>query len=240
MRDRPYIIGDWRNFLKKNRADEIMEIDGVHILDNKPLLSFSTFTSWIKKLDLWKIPENTLENARNVGTLFMETLQDIWKTKPDFKKYNWPTEQIRFMVLSFLDNLAINRLKIIDVERHITNGHWHGYIDVVCKNLKTQQVCFVEIKTRSTDKVEILDKLQVLTYGKICGGLNASQCYVAVVNKKTFKTSLYKAREMYKTLSIVNKFLVCIGKEEYKLDKKIVNNYEKSFKQKKDDKELEF
>ncbi len=231
MNQKPYNFKDWREFLASNRANEIVEIDGTHILDNKPLLSFSTFTSWIKKLDFWKIPEQHLENARGIGKLFMETLEDIWIRKPDFKKYNWPSEQIRFMILSFLDSLAINKLKIIDVERHITNGSWHGYIDVVCKHINGQ-IRLIEIKTRSTDKIEILDKLQVLTYGKIVGGVNASQCYVAVINKKTFKTTLYKTREMYKTLSVVNKFLVCVGKEDYKLNKKPANKHELTFKSK--------
>lgn len=224
-------IQDWRNFLAENRANEIeTAANGTHYLDKTPLLSFSTFTSWVKKLEMWDIPDIHLENARATGILFMETLEDVFNKKPNFKTYDWPSSQIKYMVLSFLDTLAINKLKIIDVERHITDGRWHGYIDVVVKHTRTQQVGFIEVKTRATDKVNILDKLQVATYAYTVGGVNLSCCYVAVINKKTFKTSIYKASRALKSINVINKFLVALDKEEYKLNQKEVNKTEMKLK----------
>lgn len=204
-----------------NRADEIQEINGVHFLDNTPLLSFSSFTSWIKRLQLAKINENVLDNAKNVGIQFMETLEDIFKNKKVVATYEFVSEQIKYMIYNFLMTLSDNGLRIVDVEKRITNGRWWGIVDIVCyrTDISTKNIVLLEIKTRSTNKCEILDRLQVITYAAILNMVPATTA-VVIVNKKTFKTTIHwnnrtskKKFQLYK----IDKFLQFIGMEKYTL-----------------------
>lgn len=212
-------IKEYREFLEQNRANEIIEKDGVHFLDKTPLLSWSTFSSWTSKLKLATVPNWVVENARNEGIQFMETLQDIYKKQiKNFNDYQWPSDKIKYMILSFIDCLVMNQMKIIDVERHITNGYWHGYVDVIVerKIANTKHICIIEVKTRSDWTVRETDRLQVGVYGEIMG-CNYSHCYVAIVNKNEFETRLYKQVGLGAAMTQLDAFLETLGQSEYKI-----------------------
>lgn len=182
----------------------------------RPMLSVSTWLKAYNKIKLDGIPHQTLEVARIEGQALMYWLEFIWKNKiKDISSLNYESQKIQEMVFGVIQCLIDNNLKIVAIEKHITNGFWHGYIDLVVKD-KSQLFSIVEIKTRSGFEVRDTDTLQLLVYKKIINFSGA--CYVMVVDKITRTAKLFKQDTLRKfelLSNIINRPLEALNMKEY-------------------------
>lgn len=182
----------------------------------RALLSFSTWLSAYNKIKLDGIPNNTLEIARIEGSALMFWLEYIWKNKiKDISTLNYESQKIQEMVYGAIQCLIDNNFKIVAIEKHITNGYWHGFVDLIVKD-KSQLFHIIEIKTRSGFEVRDTDTLQLLVYKKI---MNFSGgCYVMVVDKITRTAKLFKQDTLRKfelLSNVINRPLEALNMKEY-------------------------
>lgn len=182
----------------------------------RPLLSLSSWLKTYNKIKLADIPFQILEQARVEGSALMYWLEYIWKNKiKNIDDLNYESQKIQEMVFSVIQCLIDNNFKIVAIEKHVTNGYWHGYIDLIVKN-KLQLFSLVEIKTRTGFEVRDTDTLQLLVYKKI---INFSgSCYVMVVDKTTRTAKLFKQDTLrkYELLSnVVNRPLEALNLKDY-------------------------
>lgn len=182
----------------------------------RAMLSFSTWLKAYNKIKLDGIPFQTLEQARIEGQALMFWLDYIWKNKiKDIGNLNYESQKIQEMVFGVIQCLIDNKFKIIAIEKHITNGFWHGYIDMIVKD-KVGLISLIEIKTRSGFEVRDTDTLQLLLYKKIINFVGS--CYVMVVDKITRTAKLFKQDTLRKfelLSNVVNRPLEALNMKEY-------------------------
>lgn len=184
----------------------------------RAMLSLSTWMKAYNKIKLADIPFNILEQARIEGQALMFWLDYIWKNKiKDIGNLNYESQKIQEMVFGVIQCLIDNKLKIVAIEKHITNGFWHGYIDMIVKD-RVGLHSLVEIKTRSGFEVRDTDTLQLLVYKKIINFSGA--CYVMVVDKITRTAKLFKQDTLRKfelLSNVINRPLEALNMKEYSM-----------------------
>lgn len=182
----------------------------------RPMLSLSTWMKAYNKIKLADIPFQILEQARVEGQALMFWLNYIWKNKiKEIGDLNYESQKIQEMVFGVIQCLIDNKLKIVAIEKHITNGFWHGYIDMVVKD-RVGLHSLVEIKTRTGFEVRDTDTLQLLVYKKIINFSGA--CYVMVVDKITRTAKLFKQDTLRKfelLSNVINRPLESLNMKEY-------------------------
>lgn len=182
----------------------------------RAMLSFSTWLKAYNKIKLADIPFNILEQARIEGQALMYWLNFIWKNKiKDIGNLNYESQKIQEMVFGVIQCLIDNKLKIVAIEKHITNGFWHGYIDMIVKD-RVGLHSLVEIKTRTGFEVRDTDTLQLLVYKKIINFSGA--CYVMVVDKITRTAKLFKQDTLRKfelLSNVINRPLEALNMKDY-------------------------
>lgn len=197
--------------------DKSMRFDGkIHFYGNVPQLSVSSVLERFMWVKMANIPTNLLSEYAEEGKMVMEYLQMIHEKKmQDLSQIEWFSERIKNMVLSILQTVINNEWKIMAVEKHISNGFWHGYIDMVIRD-KWSNYHIVEIKTRGNFDIRVTDLLQILSYSSMS---KVQMCDLLIVNRKTFECHHHhvdRKRTRHVLISL-NKWLEFLELIKYKL-----------------------
>lgn len=170
----------------------VNEVDNHLYYKSKRLLSWSAYNRGLSDCMLSGIPESVLDNARAIGSEFMEKLQYIFDNKIlDIENVEYSTSQIRNMIIAFYNHLVKGKYKLLAVEKLITNFKWVGFIDCVVLNSRKNQYEIWEIKTRSSNKdIKDSDFFQLNLYGGILNNRYITK-KVIIVNRNTFEIVEY-------------------------------------------------
>lgn len=181
----------------------------IHKITNAVLLSPTRFLRTWTELSLFKIPNQVLEPLRVVGEQLMLCLEEMHSNKiTDLSEINYLSIEVENMFRALVQFLIDNKMKIKAVEKHVTNGYWHCYVDLIVSIPKdTIYVC--EIKTRSNHDIRVSDKLQ-LAMNMLIMGDRVKYGYVIIINRKDYTVSKHRVRiiEMQKLLSAINMWFV--------------------------------
>lgn len=204
--------------------DELIDFNGEkHFYAKTPLLSVSSVLRPIFDIKLATIPSMTLETTRLEGQDLMRQLEHLWKSKnSNIAQYDYMSERVRLMFYALVQCLSENRFKIKYVEKHVTDGKWHGYIDLIVREKANLNNALVEIKTRSDENdLRDTDIAQIQAYANMIGARSCRK-YVIIISRKSFKAKLYKVgyHEGARRLKVINNYLETFGLEKYKFDLK--------------------
>lgn len=158
---------------------------------SRQLLSFSSFLKPLLDIKLGNIPEHILSETAVEGQDIMKWLEHLHKTKDvKMSDYDFVSERSRLMFYSLIDLLKERNIIIKDVEKHVHNGYWHGYIDMIGYDRERNRYALIEIKTRSNHEIRNTDILQLLTYSSIVGDAYCTK-YLITINRKDFSAKLH-------------------------------------------------
>lgn len=182
------------------------------------LLSYSTWMSTFNKIKFDGIPTQILETAANDGKAVMFWLEYIYTNRiKDIDKLNYESQKIQEMVFGVIQLLIEKKWRIIAVEKHITNGYWHGYIDLIVKDASSL-IHLIEIKTRTGYELRNTDILQLMVYKKIINSYG--DIYVMIIDKITRvpKLNRFDSRKYYELITkIINRPLEAMEMKDYAL-----------------------
>lgn len=143
---------------------------------NRPLLSPSTLCYTISKYNMCKIPDFILEPRRELGSNLMENLKHMFENKIyDTSNINI-NDRDRNMLNHLVDWLMENKIRILAVEKFITNGVFCGFMDVVVS--WNSVVCILEIKCRNKQDIRFTDIVQSVIYSRML----SVPCYIVMID----------------------------------------------------------
>lgn len=160
------------------------------------LLSASFITKSLTEYGLYAIPANILEHKKLQGSQVMDMLEEMFNNKDSNVDNYFYSENIKLRVQALIDFFIANKVKIMFVEKFITDSKWCGFIDIIGK-CQGQWVLY-EIKCRNDTTLKNSDKLQVGIYRKM---LHNIKSFVLVVND-SLQVVEHEVKE-----TIVTKFL---------------------------------
>lgn len=172
----------WKNskivsIIKQDFERMVDKKDNGIFLFNKLLLSPTRLTDTFSKIDMINIPENILNTRKEIGANLMTNL----KTMFDNKTYNTNDLLINQRDRTYLNNLIDffldNKIRIMSVEKFITNGVFCGYVDVIAK--WNSVVVGFEIKCRNSNIVKFQDVVQTTIYKRM---LHNIDFYILLLN----------------------------------------------------------
>lgn len=202
-----------RTYLKKmidfDYSQLIQKVDGGHrmIGGNKKLISPSSILKPFKEWKFFGIPNTTLEQRRADGSTLMSYLEQIFITK-DTNINSFPITAKQKKDLHNLFQFFIEKnIKLIAVEKPITNGIVYGIVDCIVK--KDTDYYVMEIKLRNNLTIENSDRFQASVYANlleipaliVCLADNG-QIAMEEIRKSTFNKEMKKICEIYKTFGI--------------------------------------
>lgn len=128
----------------------------------KKLISPSSVLKNINDYKFFGIPKDILENRRQDGSVLMEYLEKVFIQK-QLNINDFPITSKQKKDLFNLFNWFVNNgVKLLAVEKPITNGTMYGIIDCVIK--KDNKYFVLEIKLRNNLKIENSDRFQAKCY----------------------------------------------------------------------------
>lgn len=178
--------------IDKNYDNEIEVIDqrSYHKETKNLLISPTRLINTFTEQSIVKIPKNILNEAAAIGSDLMHQLEYAFTNKvKDISKINYLCEQSKQMFWALVQFLINNNWEIKAVEKHITNGYFHSYIDMIVRNHEMRLIV-CEIKTRSNNEVKLSDKLQLMLSMRILGV--DREGYVIIINRKTYEVTYHK------------------------------------------------
>ena len=139
------------------------------------------------------IPPKILKDATNYGKNFMLALAKKLAPKQckDIKQSF--SNDILSGVNSLLKLLKEHKIHIEYIEHEVSNDIWHGFIDLDCKE------CFIEIKTRSNKKLELMTMVQCEVYKKITG----KDYKIVYLVRKTGKCEFIEPKDITKARRLI-------------------------------------
>lgn len=164
------------------------------ITGNNMLLSASNLTKFITEFELYPVPEKLLERKKQVGSQVMELLEQMFQRKTTDVNQFFYDDAVKNRVQALLNWFHENKIKIFAVEKFVTDGQWCGFIDVVAKWSKTNELksnwCVFEIKCRNDFKVKMQDEIQMEIYKKLMCNIDV---YLLVIDDNlNIKTINYR------------------------------------------------
>lgn len=203
--------------LKLNWENSLTYNGEKFFFNNVPLLSVSTLLKGLNSVRFAVVPKSILETAQQEGQAVTEWLQYIHENEVRYEQaeqLDYSSEKVKQMVLSVFRYLAANDLRIMYVEKHISNGRIHGFIDLVVMDKKRCLVTLLEIKTRGNNEVYDSDILQLATYGRMLSK-EYLPCYILIVNKRTFEVTTKQVKLNAKQVGVANKFIKMFLNDNY-------------------------
>lgn len=192
---------------------------------NKILISPSTLNHTVSKVSMVKIPDFILETRREIGSNIMENLEYMFKNKIYDTSMLNTNERDRKMINYLVDWLMENKIKVLSVEKFITNGVFCGFVDMIVS--WNGVVCALELKCRNKHEVRFTDMVQSIIYSKLLG----CQTYVVMLddNGKVsfFRAPLTRRLEFYNDVETFLKFWKRFGVLETDKIERIDLNEEK-------------
>lgn len=174
----PRYYGRQHQTLEQNRnMRKIIEFDFLDIVErkdngyfligkNKLLVSPSMLNYQLSRVALASIPNSILERRRTIGSNLMENLKMVFENKIYDTTTIAMQEQDRKYLNHFLDWLVENQIKVLAVEKFITNGEVCGIVDAIV--MWNKCICILEIKTRNKKEIRFTDITQSTIYFQMC------------------------------------------------------------------------
>lgn len=190
---------------------------------NKTLISPSTLNHTLSKVSMAKIPDFILETRREIGANIMENLEYMFKNKIYDTSLLNTNERDRKMINNLIDWLMENKIKVLSVEKFITNGVFCGFVDMIVS--WNGVVCAIELKCRNKHEIRFTDMVQSIIYSKLLG----CETYVVMLDdngKVTFfRAPLTRRLEYYSEFESFLKFWKRFGVvETYKVERIDLND----------------
>lgn len=182
--------------------------DGHKMLgQNKRLMSPTRILKPIMEHKFFGIPQEKLEQRRQDGSSLMENLETIFRTKdPDLNKLAITAKQKKdlFNLLNFFQQ---KNIKLLTVEKPVTNGIIYGIVDCIVK--MGHEYFVMEIKLRNNLTIENTDRFQAKCYSFmleipaliICLSDNGD-VKMERLNKADFQKPLTDIKNMYKLFGV--------------------------------------
>lgn len=189
-----------RGIIKYNFEDLVERRSNGYVFKkkNQPLLSPSTLCHTISKFNMAKVPDFILETRREIGSNIMENLEYMFKNKIYDTSMLNTNERDRKMINYLVDWLMENKIKVLSVEKFITNGVFCGFVDIIVS--WNGVVCALELKCRNKHEVRFTDMVQSIIYSKLLG----CQTYVVMLDDNG-KVSFFRA-PLTRRLEFYNEF----------------------------------
>lgn len=206
-----------RNNLKKminfDYSQLIEKVEGGHrmIGSTKKLISPSSILKPFREWKFFGIPSNTLEQRRNDGSVLMRYLEEIFITKNTNINALPITAKQKKDLHNLFQFFIEHNIKLVAVEKPITNGIVYGIVDCIVK--KDTDYYVMEIKLRNNLKIENTDRFQASVYANlleipalvVCLADNG-QIAMEEIKKTTFSKHLKSISDIYKTFGIELEF----------------------------------
>lgn len=153
-----------RKIIDFNFLDIVEKRDNGYFLigKNKMLVSPSMLNYQMSRKALSKIPNHILEQRRSIGINLMENIKTVFENKIYDTTTLEMNETDRKYLNNFLDWLVANQIKVLAVEKFITNGEICGIVDMIV--MWNKCICVLEIKTRNSRDVRFTDVSQSTIY----------------------------------------------------------------------------
>lgn len=151
----------------------IIEFDFLKMVDKKEtgyfykgknnlLVSPTSLCHTISRHTLAKIPEHILLERKEIGLNLMANLKMMFDNKI-YDVSDMPINQRdRTMIYNLMDWLQQEKIKVLAVEKFITNGTFCGFVDMIAK--WNNCICVFEIKCRNNKEVRLTDVVQSTIY----------------------------------------------------------------------------
>lgn len=198
-----------KKLIKFDFKQLIEKVDGGHkmIGSSKKLISPSSILKPFRDCKFFGIPNNVMEQRRIDGSVLMENLEKVFiQKKMKFDEFDITLKQKKdiFNLFNYFIN---NGIKLIAVEKPITNGIVYGIIDCIVK--KDSKYYVMEIKLRNNLTIENSDRLQAKIYSELmelpCIVLCLSdngEVVTETLLKTDFQSELRQIENMYKLFGI--------------------------------------
>lgn len=132
--------------------------------DKVPLWSPSRVMRAFTESNLYLIPDNVLNKARNRGVNLMENLEYYHKNNSNIANMNF-FEGDKEAFLAINQFIIKNNIKVLAVEKVIHNYCCMGIVDMIIK--WKSKIYIVEIKTRTKNEIRESDLFQVRWYSNL-------------------------------------------------------------------------
>lgn len=132
---------------------------------NHKLISPTFLTKHISDYRLSSIPIDILERRKEIGTNIMKHLQEMFENKIYDINNLYINERDRKYLEALIDFIVKYEIKILAVEKFITNGTFCGFVDMI--GIFNGVACIFEIKCRNEPEVRDTDMIQVGIYKKM-------------------------------------------------------------------------
>lgn len=129
---------------------------------NELLVSPSMLNYQLSRKVLAKIPMHILEQRRAIGSNLMENIKTVFENKIYDTTTLEMSEIDRKYLNNLLDWLVENQIKVLAVEKFITNGEICGIVDMIV--MWNKCICALEIKTRNKKDIRFTDITQATIY----------------------------------------------------------------------------
>lgn len=187
----------------------IEKVEGGHRMlgGSKKLLSPSAILKPFRDAKFFGTPSHILEQRRQDGSVLMEYLEKIFIEKQtninDFPITTKQKKDLHNLFTFFINN----NIKILAVEKPITNGIVYGIID--CVVVKDSNLYVMEIKLRNSLKIENTDRFQAKVYSYLmeipalilCLADNGDT-HMEELKKADFAKEMEQVENMYKLFGL--------------------------------------
>lgn len=147
---------------------------------NKPLISFSSLFKFSNDFRFFGTPNRVLEPARQHGSGLMSVLEEVVNNRlEDISNASGNVEDKK-TAEALINWLIDNELKIVAIEKFVTNGNFVGIVDMICRHRPTGTPVVFEIKTRNKFEISEFDIAQLELYYKM---LRRPPCYWIMIDK---------------------------------------------------------
>lgn len=195
--------------IKKNVGDEARTF---HVLNKSiPLLSPSRIAKIFTEHQFWSIPKINLTKPRLFGQCAHKLLEMYLMTKDltkldkelleswfpvdyELLKKELGNEMLEFTIDDINDSVASvikflkdNNIEVLQVEKHIANEMFHGYVDVLAikryANSNMVVPMIIDLKFSSMKEIAPSWTAQLAIYNEIMNGV--AQCYILAYDRNT-------------------------------------------------------
>lgn len=152
---------------------------------SKMLISATFLLKQINEIEMYAIPKNILETARNHGKSVMEMLKLVVENRISDLNDIWGELDTKETVKTIIDWLIDRDCKILAIEKFITDSVYCGYVDMLVRE-KNGAIVIYEIKCRNNPNMTMKDCIQMEMYSRMLHNL---PCRLLVIDRNNIITT---------------------------------------------------
>lgn len=171
-----------RKILKFDFLSLVEKHNGHYRLKGKSqrLISPSSLTKFISELELYPVPQNVLETAKERGKQVMQLLEEVFNNRITDLNNVWGSIENKLTIQALINWLIDRNLKVVAVEKFITNGVFCGFVDMIVWDRDTKRYWIYEIKCRNSTEPKGTDLVQMEVYHKM---LHNIPCRLMIIDR---------------------------------------------------------